>query len=79
MKTITLTEEAYERLSAWKQSRKDSFSKVVNRVVPRRGDLGNALATLKSLPPLSPKQLGEIEKELQDLNDWSKQADPWST
>lgn len=37
MKTITLDEEAYKRLKAWKRSKGDSFSKVVKRVVPEAG------------------------------------------
>lgn len=39
MKTITLDEDAYERLKSWKQQRGDSFSMVVKRVVPRAGTL----------------------------------------
>jgi predicted CopG family antitoxin len=39
MKTITLDEEAYERLKSWKRMRGDSFSAVVKRVVPRAGTL----------------------------------------
>lgn len=40
MKTITLDEEAYSRLRAWKREPGDSFSKVVKRVVPKAGTLG---------------------------------------
>ena len=40
MKTITLDEEAYQRLRGWKRARGDSFSKVVKRVVPEAGTLG---------------------------------------
>ena len=39
MKTITLDEEAYQRLKAWKSDTKDSFSKVVLRLVPPKGSL----------------------------------------
>ncbi len=39
MKTITLDDTAYERLKAWKRGPKDSFSKVVKRVVPQPGTL----------------------------------------
>jgi len=39
MKTITLDEDAYERLKSWKRQRGDSFSAVVKRVVPRAGTL----------------------------------------
>lgn len=40
MKTITLDEAAYSRLSAWKRGSKDSFSKVIKRLVPEPGTLG---------------------------------------
>jgi predicted CopG family antitoxin len=39
MKTITLDDDAYERLKSWKSRRGDSFSAVVKRVVPRAGTL----------------------------------------
>jgi predicted CopG family antitoxin len=39
VKTITLDEDAYERLKSWKRQRGDSFSAVVKRVVPRAGTL----------------------------------------
>jgi predicted CopG family antitoxin len=40
MKTITLDEDAYERLKAWKKGRNESFSSVVKRVIPEPGSLG---------------------------------------
>jgi len=79
MKTITLTEEAYERLNAWKESQKDSFSKVVDRVVSARGSLKSVRAAWEELPPLSAKQMEAMEKGLSELRDWSKQRDPWTT
>ncbi len=39
MKTITLDDDAYERLKSWKRQGGDSFSAVVKRVVPRAGTL----------------------------------------
>jgi len=39
MKTITLDEDAYDRLKSWKRRSGDSFSAVVKRVVPRAGTL----------------------------------------
>ena len=63
MKTITLTDEAYVRLLAWKENQKDSFSKVVDRLVPRRGTLGAVLAVLHDLPPIPQETVGCIEKE----------------
>lgn len=40
MKTITLDEDAYGRLKAWKKGRGESFSSVVKRVIPEPGTLG---------------------------------------
>ena len=40
MKTITLDDDAYERLKAWKKGRGESFSSVVKRVLPEPGTLG---------------------------------------
>jgi len=44
MKTITLDEEAYGLLKMWKSSDRESFSKVVKRVVPVPGTLAALLA-----------------------------------
>ena len=41
MKTITLDDEAYARLKAWKRAKGDSFSTVVKRIVPEAGTLGS--------------------------------------
>lgn len=79
MKTITLTEEAYQRLGAWKESPKDSFSKVVERVVPSRGALHSVMTAWESLPPLSEKQFDAIQTGLREFNDWGAQKRPWTT
>lgn len=39
MKTITLDDEAYTRLKAWKRKDRESFSQVVKRIVPAPGSL----------------------------------------
>lgn len=36
MNTISLTDEAYQRLQDWKEAHSDSFSTVVLTVVPRK-------------------------------------------
>ena len=78
MKTITLTEEAYERIAALKSSPKDSFSKVILRAVPKRGTAAQMLRDIRKLPPLSAKQ-GEIMARTiakqRDPEDW---RDPWA-
>jgi predicted CopG family antitoxin len=55
MKTITLNEAAYERLKAWKIG-EDSFSKVVLRMVPKRGTFGDLESAFQALP----KALAEL-------------------
>lgn len=70
MKTITLTDEAYERLKAWKVGAADSFSKVVLRSVPKRGTAGDMNDAFALLPVLSEKQAGAVEESLVWSNDW---------
>lgn len=79
MKTITLTDEAYERLLAWKETPKDSFSKVVDRIVPKRGTMGAVLGALHDLPPLSSRELDALETEAMANRGWKDQKDPWTT
>jgi predicted CopG family antitoxin len=79
MKTITLTDEAYVRLLAWKENQKDSFSKVVDRLVPRRGTLGAVLTVLHDLPPIPEGTVDHIAKEALSNRDWKDQEDPWTT
>jgi predicted CopG family antitoxin len=71
MKTITLTDEAYERLKAWK-SGKDSFSQVVLRTVPKRGTFGDLDEASKMLPSLSEAET-EVLQEI--LSSEAKQPD----
>ncbi len=78
MKTITLTEEAYERIAALKTSPKDSFSKVILRVVPRLGTASAILAAVRDLPPLSDAEAATMLAVSRDLNDPSLQRDPWA-
>ena len=55
MKTITLSDAAYERLRAWKTGG-ESFSQVVLRVVPKRGTFGDLNESFKALPALTDEQ-----------------------
>ena len=62
MKTITLSDDAYERLKAWKEG-SDSFSTVVLRVVPKRGtaaDMSTAFRELDSLGADSGQRLAAL-------------------
>jgi predicted CopG family antitoxin len=63
MKTITLSDSAYERLKAWKNGR-DSFSAVVLRVVPKRGTFGDLDESFKALPLLSEEQSRAVAEAL---------------
>lgn len=76
MKTITLTEAAYERLLALKQSPKDSFSKVILRNVPARGTGAQVLAALRSLPALPEDQAGAIDAAINTPP--APLRDPWA-
>ena len=79
MKTITLTDEAYEQIAALKSSPKDSFSKVILRVVPRRGTAAQMLAGVAELPPLTEQQSRRMKKTIAANNDWKNWRDPWTS
>ena len=78
MKTISLTDRAYDRLASWKRGHKDSFSRVVDRVVPARGTLGSISKAAKTLPVLTERQLEAVEQGMKDLKKWADQRDPWT-
>ncbi len=75
MKTLTLTNEAYERLKDWKIGSDDSFSKVVLRVVPKRGTLGEMIEGFRQLPPLSSTQVETMTETIAWANDWQNLTD----
>ena len=79
MKTITLTEEAYERLRSWKDRRLNSFSKVILAKVPKKGTLADLAAELERLPPLTNEQAKVMEATVEWANNWRSQRDPWTT
>lgn len=63
MKTITLTDEAYERLKAWKAGN-DSFSRVVLRTVPKRGTFGDLNEAFRAFPLLSEEQFRSVQEAI---------------
>ncbi len=79
MKTITLSEDAYQRLLDWKVYPHDSFSRVVLRVVPKKGTLGQLLEDVQQLPPLSERQARVMEETVQWGRDPKQERDPWTT
>jgi predicted CopG family antitoxin len=79
MKTITLTEEAYELLANWKTSPKDSFSKVITRVVPRKGTLGQLADDMRMLAPLTEGQAELMHSVVRESRDIGREKDPWTS
>lgn len=62
MKTISLTESAYNRLNSWKDG--CTFSEVVERMVPAKGTIASALAAAESLPDLPGKSFDALGKSV---------------
>lgn len=77
MKTITLNDAAYDRLKSWKSGDSDSFSKVVLRVVPKRGTAADMEGAFGQLKPLSDGDAEEILAALPWANKWSGEKEPW--
>jgi predicted CopG family antitoxin len=75
MKTITLDEDAYRRLLAWKRAKGDSFSKVIKRVVPEAGTLG-AMAQFVSNRQTTEGQDALLEASIEERS--SAKHDPWT-
>jgi predicted CopG family antitoxin len=76
MKTITLDDEAYERLKAWKRGSRESFSSVVKRVLPDPGTLGSFLQFLNGNPTSELPGNDKMEESVGDRS-FSKH-DPWT-
>lgn len=76
MKTITLDEDAYERLKSWKRQSGDSFSAVVKRVVPRAGTL-EAMARFAVERAASSGERDELLESTVE-NRPSTKHDPWT-
>ena len=79
MKTITLSEEAYQRLKSWKTDPSESFSKVVLKAVPKRGTAEDMDEAFDQLPKLTGRQAEVIEAEAGWAHDWRSCPDPWAT
>ncbi|MCX6970104.1 MAG: hypothetical protein NTV93_08120 [Verrucomicrobia bacterium] len=60
VKTISLTESAYQRLLSWKTG--GTFSEVVERMVPCKGTLGAVVEAAQSLPELSDADFEDLER-----------------
>jgi predicted CopG family antitoxin len=75
MKTITLDEDAYRRLLAWKRAKGDSFSKVIKRVVPEAGTLGSMAQFVLNRQPME-EQDSLLESSVEERS--SAKHDPWT-
>lgn len=62
VKTISLSETAYQRLLAWKDGR--TFSEVIEKLVPRKGTLEAAIKASQSLPKLPEKDFHALENAI---------------
>ena len=58
MKTISLTDEADQRLKSWKTEPSESLSKVVLKAVPERGTAADMEQGFKWLPGPDPEAVG---------------------
>ncbi len=77
MKTITLDDEAYGLLKAWKRPGMNSFSAVVKEVVPRPGTLGAFLGFLEANHPAEQAADIAMEKAIEDRA--ATKEDPWTS
>lgn len=71
MKTIAITDSAYERLETWKLAADEGFSDVILRTVPPRGSFDAVMAAASEyLPPLT----AEAEEKLVSCCEDGRQA-----
>jgi predicted CopG family antitoxin len=64
-RTISISEEAYEKLRSLKASEKDSFSDVILKYYPRKRKLSEVLAKIGFNPELA----NSIEKASRDMRE----------
>ena len=74
VKTISLTESAYQRLLSWKCG--GTFSEVVERMVPCKGTLDAVVDAAKTLPALSDSDFDDLERMVHSTR--HKLSSTWS-
>jgi predicted CopG family antitoxin len=80
MKTITLTDDAYRRLIEWKTGATDSFSRVVLRIVPKKGTFGQLLEDVQRAAHPSPlNKPASWKKPPRGGATARHNRDPWTT
>jgi predicted CopG family antitoxin len=62
MKTIAVSEKAYTRLVSWKNGERDTFSAVIERLIPPKGTLAAALEAAETLPSMPAAEFKSLEK-----------------
>lgn len=78
MKTITITENSYSRLKSWKKEGRDSFSKVIERMIPERGTFGAVLDYLEKNDHMPSDEKNDLmEKSVTERA--TGQSDPWNS
>ncbi|MEZ5277043.1 MAG: antitoxin VapB family protein [Opitutaceae bacterium] len=75
MKTITLDDDAYNRLKAWKRGSRESFSSVVKRVLPEPGTLGAFLSFAEANQTALMTGNETLEKSVENRS--SAKEEPW--
>ena len=75
MKTIAVSEKAYTRLASWKVGRGDTFSAVIERLIPPKGTFAAVLEAAGSLPELPESELDSLEDAIQATR--QKISSPW--
>lgn len=78
MKTITISENSYSRLKSWKKGGGDSFSKVIERMIPEKGTMGAVLDYLDKHDHVCDEK--KDRKLEQSVNERAVgQTDPWNS
>jgi len=65
-KTVSLSEEAYERLKEWKKNENESFSQMIVRVLPKKRDVSKILEEYEaSEEGLSDEAAEQLKKDIE--------------